>query len=152
VDKRRFINPEDGTEVVVKDNIERDRRPAVTLFREEDARAVRYRTPEYRRVNRTGLRERIILRLPYKSCKGAALRGEPAFYSPEVLRKEELPIEPDAEEAGRLARRKDGVLIERERLRRDGVGVGEVEEYTFRRLEHDAFRPYLRFDRSLRLL
>ena len=37
---------------------------------------------------------------------------EAAFYLPEVLREEELPIELDAEEAGRLLGCKDGVLVE----------------------------------------
>ena len=45
-----------------------------------------------------------------------ALRSETAFYLPEVLRKEELPIEPDTEEAGRLEGGKDGVSVERKCL------------------------------------
>ena len=64
MDRCRLIYSEDGTEVIIKDRIEGGRRPAVTVFREEDARAVRGRTLEYRRIDRTGLREYIILRLP----------------------------------------------------------------------------------------
>ena len=64
VNKYKLIYSEDGTEVIIKDRIEGGRRPAVTVFREENARAVRGRTPEYRRINRTGLREYITLRLP----------------------------------------------------------------------------------------
>ena len=64
VDKCRLICSEDGTEVTIKDRVEGGRRPAVTVFREEDARAVHGRTPEYRRINRTGPRKCITLRLP----------------------------------------------------------------------------------------
>ena len=64
MDRCRLIYFEDGTEVTIKNRIEGGRRPAVTVFREEDARAVRGRTPEYRRIDRTGLREYITLRLP----------------------------------------------------------------------------------------
>ena len=64
VDKYKLIYSEDGTEVTIKDRIEGGRRPAVTVFREEDVRAVRGRTPEYRRIDRTGLREYITLRFP----------------------------------------------------------------------------------------
>ena len=63
VNKYRLIYSEDGTEVTVKDHVEGGRRPAVTVFREEDVRVIRGRTPEYRRIDRTGLREYIILRL-----------------------------------------------------------------------------------------
>ena len=79
----------------------------VTVFREEDVRAVRYRTPEYRRINYTGLRERISLRLPRKFYKSVVLRNKTAFYLPEVLRKKKLFIKLDTEEAGRLVRSKD---------------------------------------------
>ena len=96
----------------MEDSVEGGRWPAVTVFREEDARAVRYRTPEHRRINRTGLRERISLRLPRKFRKSVALRSKTAFYLPEVLRKKELPIEPDTEEAGRLEGGKDGASVE----------------------------------------
>ena len=64
MDRCRLIYSEDGTEVIIKNRIKKGRRPAVTVFREEDARAVRGRTPEYRRIDRTGLREYITLRLP----------------------------------------------------------------------------------------
>ena len=64
VDRCRLIYSEDGTEVIIKDRVEGGRRPAVTVFREEDVRAVRGRTPEYRRIDRTGPREYITLRLP----------------------------------------------------------------------------------------
>ena len=64
VNRCRLIYSEDGTKVTIKDRIEGGRRPAVTVFREEDARAVRGRAPEYRRIDRTGLREYITLRLP----------------------------------------------------------------------------------------
>ena len=64
MDKYRLIYSEDGIEVIIKDRIERGRRPTVTVFREENVRAVRGRTPEYRRIDRTGLREYTTLRLP----------------------------------------------------------------------------------------
>ena len=116
MDRRRSISPENGTEVTVEDSVEGGRWPAVTVFREEDARAVRCRTPEYRRIDRAGLRERISLRLPRKSRKSVALRSKTAFYLPEVLRKKELLIEPDTEEAGRLEGGKDGASVERKCL------------------------------------
>ena len=62
VDRRGSISSEDGTEVTVEDRIEGGRRPAVIIFREEDVYAVYGRTPEYRRINRTGLREYILRR------------------------------------------------------------------------------------------
>jgi hypothetical protein len=43
------------------------------------------------------------------------LYGETAFYLSEVLREEELLIELDTEEAGRLVRGKDGSLVEYKR-------------------------------------
>ena len=64
VNRYKLIYSEDGIEVTIKDRIEGGRRPAVTVFRKEDARAVYGRTPEYHRINRTGLREYITLRLP----------------------------------------------------------------------------------------
>ena len=64
VDKCKLIYSEDGIEVTIKDRIKGGRRPAVTVFREEDVRVIRGRTPEYRRIDRTGLREYITLRLP----------------------------------------------------------------------------------------
>ena len=69
----------------MENNVEGGRWPAVTVLREEDAYAVGYRTPEHRRIDRTGLRERISLRLPRKSCKNVVLRSKTAFYLPEVL-------------------------------------------------------------------
>ena len=100
----------------MEDSVEGGRWPSVTVLREEDARAVGCRTPEHRRVYRTGPRERISPRLPRKSCESVALRGETAFYLPEVLRKEELLIELDTEEAGRLKGGKDGTSVERKCL------------------------------------
>ena len=100
MDRRRSIGSEDGAEVAVEDSVEGGRRSAVTLLREEDTRAVRCCTPEYCRINRTGPRERITLRLPGESRKGVVLRSEAAFYLSEVLREEELPVELDTEEAG----------------------------------------------------
>ena len=64
----------------MEDSVEGGRRPAVTLLREEDTRAVYGYTPEYYRINRTGLRERITLRFPGKSRKGVALYNKTAFY------------------------------------------------------------------------
>ena len=68
-----------------------------------------------------------------------------------MLRKKELPIEPDTEEAGRLEGGKDGASVERKCLPWGRVCTGEVEELAFRRLEDDASRSSLRFNRSLRL-
>ena len=67
-----------------------------------------------------------------------------------MLRKEELPIELDTEEVGRLVGSED-VPAERKRLPRGRVRTREVEELAFSRLEHDASRPCLRLDRGLRL-
>ena len=64
MDKCKLIYSEDGIKVTIKDRIKGGYRPAVTVFREEDVHAVRGRTPEYRRIDRTGLREYITLRLP----------------------------------------------------------------------------------------
>ena len=127
MDKRGSIGSEDGTEVAVEDSVEGGRRPAVTLLREEDTRAVHGYTPEYYRINRTGPRERIALRLPGKSRKGVALYNKTAFYLSEVLRKEELLIKLDTEEARRLAGSKDGSPVERKRRRRGYISTGEVE-------------------------
>ena len=67
-----------------------------------------------------------------------------------MLRKEELLIELDTEEAGRLVGSKD-VPAERKRLPRGYVRTREVKELVFNRFEYDVSRPYLRFNRSLRL-
>ena len=134
----------------MEDSVEGGRWPSVTVLREEDARAVGCRAPEHRRVDRTGPRERASPRLPGESCESVALRGETTFYLPKVLRKEELPIEPDTEEAGRLVGSED-VPVERKRLPRGRVRAREVEELAFSRLEHDASRPCPRLDRGPRL-
>ena len=112
VNRRKSISSEDGIKVTVEYSIEGGRRPAVTLFREEDTRAVYGYTPEYYRINRTGLQERITLRFPGKSYKGVTLRSKTAFYLSEVLRKEEFPIKLDTEEARRLTGSKDGSPVE----------------------------------------
>ena len=111
----------------MEDSVEGGRRPAVTLLREEDTRAVRGCAPEYCRINRTGLRERTALRLPGESREGVVLYSETAFYLSEVLRKEELPVKLDTEEARRLAGSKDGSPVERKRRRRGYISTGEVE-------------------------
>ena len=67
-----------------------------------------------------------------------------------MLRKEELLIELDIKEAGRLVGSKD-VPAERKRLPRGRVYTREVEELAFSRLEYVASRPYLRLNRNLRL-
>ena len=86
----------------MEDSVEGGRWPAVTVLREEDAGAVGCRAPEHRRVDRTGLRERISLRLPRKSYKSVVLRSKTAFYLPEVLRKKKFLIELNTEKTGRL--------------------------------------------------
>lgn len=96
----------------MENGVEGRRRPAVVIFREEDARAVSCRALEHRRVNRTGPRERAALRFSGESCKGVALCGETAFDLLKVLRKKQLPVKLDTVEAGRLARGKDDVSLE----------------------------------------
>ena len=49
------------------------------------------------------------------------------FYLLKVLRKEELPIKLNTEEARRLAGSKDGSPVERKRRRRGYISIGEVE-------------------------
>jgi len=72
--------------------MERGRKLAVTIFREEDTPAVRCSAPEHRRIDRTGLRERTSPRLPYESRKSVIIRPKANFYLLEVLRIEELPV------------------------------------------------------------
>ena len=55
MDRCRSVNTKDGAEVTVKDSVQGGRRPAVTVVRKEDARAVRCRTLKDYRVYRTGL-------------------------------------------------------------------------------------------------
>ena len=86
MDRCRLICSEDGTEVTVKDRVEGGRRPAVTVFREEDARAVRGRAPEYRREGRIYIRE--VKELIFRRFKDDTFRSYLRFnYSLHFLKK-----------------------------------------------------------------